>query len=156
MLEAVASQQSAMLAVLADDLLAKANTLGLAALKATGTTEHLAGRVAERKMRDTLMLSMPDRQSMIAGRGTSISISVASTYPAELAKIRGLITAGDIDGIVSRYPARESGIFGGLAKGLRFIGQRDYEKAALTRIGGDKTLQSKLKTKLGNLAVKLA
>ena len=79
---------------------------------------------------------------MISGNSTPINISLPSPYPTELVKIRDLVARGDMNAIVSQYPVRESGVLGGLAKGLRFLGQQDYEKAALTRIGADKVLQS--------------
>jgi hypothetical protein len=154
-LQAVAAQQSSTLGVPADDLLSQANMLGLAALKATGTIEHLSARIAERMLRDSVMRSVPDRQPMIAGTTASIDISLASPYPRELAVIRNLVAAGDIDGIVYKYPVRESSVLGGLAKGLRFVDRQDYEKAAITRIAAEKALQSKLKLRLGNLAAKL-
>ena len=42
-----------------------------------------------------------------------------------------------------------------IAKGLRFTGCEDYEKAALTRINDNKALRSALKAKLGKLASEL-
>jgi hypothetical protein len=154
-LQAVASQQALNLGAAADELLFNAKALGLAALQSTGKVEHLAGKMAEHKMRDAIMLSIPDRQSMIEGNGTPTSISILSPYPRELERLRALVAAQNIGGIVAGYPVRESGVLGAFARGLRFIGQQDYERAALTRIGADKSLQLMLKSKLGSLAAQL-
>ncbi len=133
----------------------KAKSDGLTMLQQAGILEHLAARVAERTMRDGIMRAMPDRQFMIDAKGSALSISIACPYPAEFDRIKSLVAAADVDGIVSKYPVRESGVLTGLAKGLRFLGRQDYERAALTRIGADKALQSLLKSKLSGLTAKL-
>lgn len=154
-LVAVAAQQSLTLGVAADELISKAKSDGLTMLQQPGILEHLAAKVAERTMRDGIMRAMPDRQTMINTKDSALRISIPCPYPAELDRIKSLVEAGDIDGIVSKYPIRESGVLSGLARGLRFIGRQDYERAALTRIGADKALQLQLKSKLQGLTAKL-
>lgn len=154
-LSAVAAQQSATFGISAEVLLSEAKRLGLAALSTENAIEHLASRIAERQLRDKMMLSLPDRQSIINGGDGSISVSLNSPYPTELARIRQLIEEENIDGVVARYPVRESSVLIGLAKGLRFPTRQDYERAALTRIGADEELRSALKAKLGMLASRL-
>jgi len=154
-LSAVAAQQATTFGIPAEDLLSDAKHLGVAALSTDKPIEYLASRIAERQLRDKMMLSLPDRQAMISGESGTISVSLLSPYPTELAQIRRLIEEKNVDGIVARYPVRESGVLNGLAKGLRFSTRQDYERAALTRIGADKELRSALKAKLGMLASRL-
>jgi predicted ATPase len=149
---AVAAQQAATFGISAEELLSEAKDLGLAALSADKPIEHLASRIAERQLRDKMMLALPDRQLMISGKDGAISVSLPSPYPAELERIKKLIEEQNLDGIVARYPVRESGVLNGLAKGLRFSCRQDYERAALTRIRADEDLRSALKAKLGTLA----
>jgi hypothetical protein len=152
---AVAGRQADTLGEERDELLAASKAKGLAAMKTGNVAEHLASRIAEQQMRDQLMMTLPSRETMRGGQGESINVSVQSPYPNELTRIKNLISTENVDGIVSRYPVRESGLLDALAKGLRFATRGDYEKAALTRIGADKDLQIALKTKFRNLAALL-
>jgi predicted ATPase len=153
-LKAVADQQSATLGMAADTLLLEAKTAGLASLK-KANLEHLAARLAERQMYDQILPALPDREAMIGGNALPISIQIDSPYPGELQKLKDLIAANDLDGIVARYPVRETSVLTQIAKGLRFTGREDYEKAALTRIHENNTLRAALKAKLGKLASQL-
>jgi benzoyl-CoA reductase/2-hydroxyglutaryl-CoA dehydratase subunit BcrC/BadD/HgdB len=54
------------------------------------------------------MLALPERQAMIEGGANEVAISIASPYPAELERINRMITDRNVDGVVSRYPVRES------------------------------------------------
>ncbi|MFS0758529.1 AAA family ATPase [Noviherbaspirillum sp. 1P10PC] len=152
---AIASQQSHLLGVPADQLLTEAKNLALSKLKTQKSVEHLASRISERQMRDKLLLAMPDRQAMIEGKSSAINVSISSPYPAELGKIQGFIETGNIEGIVSRYPVRESGVLDGLANGMRFISRQDYEKAVLVQIASNNDLKKALIDKLGKLATLL-
>lgn len=154
-LRALAVHQARTFSLPSDTIVAEATTAALTALKANGTAEHLASRLAERQMRDRLLLAMPERQSMLTGSVCDIAITINSPYPAELDRIKTAIAAGAVDAIVSRYPVRESAVLNCLAKALRFNGRSDYERAALTLIGGDENLRAMLKARLGNLAAQL-
>lgn len=155
-LGALAVQQARIFGLPADQILAEAKAAALAALNMKGTVEHLASRIAERQMRDKLLLSLPERQSMIEGSAAEVAITIASPYPAELDRINQMIAAEDVNAVVSRYPIRESKVLHNLAKALHFNGRSDYERAALTLIGADSNLRAMLKARLGNLAAQLA
>lgn len=154
-LRALAARQARTFGLSVDTIVAEAAAAALTALKVKGAAEHLASRLAERKMRDQLLLAMPERQSMVEGSASDIAITIESPYPAELNRINNAIAAGEVDAIVSRYPVRESGVLNGLAKALHFNGRSDYERAALTLIGADEDLRAILKARLGNLAAQL-
>jgi hypothetical protein len=151
-LRAVAVQQSATFGTAAEELLSRARQQALVALKANGVIEHLASRLAERQMRDQIMLQMPSRKSMMEGEAGTVSISIPSPYPVELQRLNALILNEDVEAIVARYPVRESGVLSALAKGLSMPAREEYERAALTRVSMDESLRVCLKAKLGNLA----
>ncbi len=153
--EALAVQQARIFGLPADQIMAEAKAAALAALNMKGAVEHLASRIAERQMRDKLLLALPERQSMIEGSAAEVAITIASPYRAELDRINQMIAAEDVDAIVSRYPIRESRVLHNLAKALHFNGPSDYERAALTLIGADVNLRTTLKARLGNLAAQL-
>jgi len=155
-LRALASRQAQTFGLSEDQIVVDATAAAITALKATGIAEHLASRIAERQMRDQLLLAMPERQAMIGGRTGEVAITIASPYPAELDRIKQMIEANNIEAVVSRYPVRESGVLNNLARALRFNGRPDYERAALTLIGSDENLRTMLKNRLGNLTAQLA
>lgn len=155
-LRALANRQAQTLGLSTDEIVTGATEAALTALKTRGTAEHLASRIAERQMRDQVLLAMPERQAMIDGQTGEVTITIASPYPAELDRISRMIEAKDVEAVVSRYPVRESGVLSSLAKALHFSGRSDYERAALTLIGADENLRAILKNRLGNLTAQLA
>jgi hypothetical protein len=103
-------------------------------------------------MREKLLSVMPDRATLVAGQGAAISVEVASPFLEEVRALTSLRDAGNLHGVVAKYPVRESGVLLGLAKGLRFVGRSDYERAALTRIGADASLQALLRAVIGAIS----
>jgi energy-coupling factor transporter ATP-binding protein EcfA2 len=154
-LAALAARQAQTLGIDPAQIMVEATEAALHMLRSGDTLQHLAGRLAERQMRDQFLLAMPTRDALIGGQ-QSISISVESPYSAELDRINRLIESKDLDALTSRYPIRESGVLTALAKALRFNGRADYERAALTLIGLDQLLRKRLIARLGKLAVQLA
>lgn len=125
---------------------------GIGAATKPGTADHLAGRLAERQVRDALLAQMPKREELVAAASSTIQISGQSAYPAELVRFQTMLAAQDIHGIIARYPVRHSGIFGAIAKALKFQGRADYEAAALARVTSDEMLRSALLLKLAPLS----
>lgn len=154
-LKAVARRQASTLGVDALDLLAQGSDRSLTILARPGKAEHLAARVSERRMRDALLKNIPDRDTIVASGDSPISVTIPSTYPTTLQRVKALIAAGDLSAIIRSYPVRETGILGELAKSLRFIGEADYEKAALTAINADGALKEIVRNKLGLLPAQL-
>lgn len=155
----VAARQAATLeadeekqAELKSSLLAGMLTEGIAAAAKQETAEHLAGRLAERQVRDALLGQMPRREELIVATSPTIQISGHSDYPAELVRFNALLAAKDLHGIIARYPVRHSGILNAIAKSLKFQGRADYETAAIARISSEQTLRDKLLLKLEPLS----
>ncbi|MDR6955512.1 ABC-type cobalamin/Fe3+-siderophores transport system ATPase subunit [Ancylobacter sp. 3268] len=146
--EADEEKQTELMACFLADVLAE----GIAAAEKPGTAEHLAGRLAERQVRDALLAQMPKREELIAATSPTIQISGQSAYPAELARFEAMLAAQDLHGIIARYPVRHSGILGAIAKALKFQGRADFETAAVARISSDETLRNKLLLKLAPLS----
>jgi ABC-type cobalamin/Fe3+-siderophores transport system ATPase subunit len=155
MIAAVAARQAGTLGSTSEILLMAAKEKALSTLKQEGKIQHLAARVAERQMRDKLLEAMPDRAAMVANGNAPLNVFIASPYPATLARIQGLLQAGNLDAIVAGFPVREAGILDDIAKSLHFTGKADYEKAVLAAISIDSDLAQSIKAKLGGLAEKL-
>jgi ABC-type cobalamin/Fe3+-siderophores transport system ATPase subunit len=125
---------------------------GIAAAAQPGTAEHLAGRLAERQVRDAILAQMPKREELTTAASSTIPIVVQSAYPAELARFQALLKAQDLHGIIARYPVRHSGILSAIARALKFQGRTDCEAAAIARISSDMSLRDKLLLKLAPLS----
>lgn len=151
----VAAQQAETLGIDLQKMLDDAKNAAIDTLHGQGKKEHLASRLAERQVREKILLAIPTRQQLISQSVGDFSFVVKSPYPDELARLTALIGTSDIHGIVSRYPVRESGVLNAIAKGLRFNSRDDYERAVLRRVGVDAKLRDALKQKLGNLASQL-
>lgn len=154
-LAAVASRQAATYEAdeakqsdLSRNYLDDAVAAGVAAAANRGTAEHLAGRLAERQIRDSLLSQLPKREALIAASSPTIVISGASTYPDEIQRFLALLAAKDLHGIIARYPVRHSGILAAVAKALKFQSCNDYEAAAIARLSSDEALREALLRKL--------
>lgn len=154
-LAAVAALQSEVLGVPPESLLSDAARNAFESLAGVGKKEYLASRVAERHIRDRVLAVIPTRHDLTGNGNSSINLSFDSPYPAELQRLEALVGTENLQGIVMRYPVRESGVLNGIAKGLRFSGRDDYERAVLRRVSVDPNLRIALKGKMGNLAQQL-
>ncbi|EPF1337468.1 AAA family ATPase [Pseudomonas aeruginosa] len=155
-LTALAEWQSKLFGISVEKMMADAYSAAVGILKQKNVAEHLAGRIAERQMRDRLLLEIPSRDELINGTSGEVNVRIPSPYPEELDVIHKMIGEGDVASVVSRYPVRESGVLGALAKGLHFSNRTDYERAALTIIAASDELRSDLKGRLGNIQYALA
>lgn len=152
-LEAIATAQGEMLGMDATSLIEKASSDALSVMSAS-VISRLASRVAERQIRDSVLQQMPNHEQLVEGDQT-LKIEFNSPYHEELNKLTELVQKKDLDGIISNYPVRESGILTQLARGFRFTSRRDYEAAVLTRIARDGRLRNAIKQRLGTIALKL-
>lgn len=151
----VAARQSATLNCDPGTLIANAKARALSILRQAGKIEHLAARIAERQVRDRILESMPTRSEMLNSCNETINISIESPFPSTLQRLKNLVEANDLDAIIAGFPVRESGMLAEISQALRFIGDPDYEKAALAIISTDQNLATILKSKLGGLTAQL-
>ncbi|EGF89457.1 hypothetical protein ABI_38710 [Asticcacaulis biprosthecium C19] len=150
-LNAVAIQQAQTLGGGPTELVNVAVAGALMALSNTGTAEHLASKVSERHMRDALLTVLPTREALM-NTPNDIQVNIPSPYPGELARLTAMIVGGDFDGIVSRYPIRESGVPAAVARGLRLQAPSDYYKAVLSRLTNDQSLKEAVCNRLAPLS----
>lgn len=148
----VAQQQASTLGVAADMLLSDAKARALAVLAKPGVKEHLAGRLAERQLRDIALASLPSREHLIQHGASLLPLALSTPYPAELMRINSMASSSDLESIIQRYPVRESGVLGELARGLRFSNRTDYELAVLARLRASEEFRCVLQAKMAPLA----
>ena len=80
---------------------------------------------------------------------------VDSPYPDELNRLQEFIAAGDLDGLVARYPLHKSRVFDAIAEALACPNRSHYEKIVLSRVRADAELAQKLKERIDLLSTEL-
>ena len=127
------------------------------ALEAIGTDqdvpERMAARRSERVVSNRFATHVPDwKEIRAAGEQLTISEPIENPYRGELNRFNGLVESGDLDGLISRYPLRESSVFERIVTTLGCRSQADYERMVVARVREDEELASKLKQRIRPLA----
>ncbi|WP_432239265.1 AAA family ATPase [Herbaspirillum robiniae] len=152
----LASRQAETFGLLEQDLLNAVRVESLQVLRQEQPRQHLASRLAERKIRDMVTSRLPSRDEIRTSQNSEINIRITSPYQTELSFIDQRLQTGDVYSLIYRYPVRETQLLVAIAKALRFNGRQDYESAALRKISQDANLQTSLRRRLGSLATLLA
>lgn len=150
--DALAERQADTLGLDVPTLSADALAKGLAEFGKPITINHLAARLCERALREQVLGAIPSRAALVANTMPTVSLTFPSPFPSEHATLSALVTAGDLDSIIDRYPVRESGALDAIAKALRFSSRADYERAVLARVALDPALADRLRARLGPLS----
>ena len=78
--------------------------------------------------------------------------TVESPYAGELTRFKELASAEDLDGLIARYPLRESPVFDKIAQALECGNKTNYKSMVVTRVREDDDLARKLKDRIKLLA----
>jgi hypothetical protein len=148
--ERLAKQQAVALDKSADDLLAASAEGALQALSGAGTPERLAATVSVGIVRRSVLEQLPNADAISTG-GVSIDVSISSPYPAELASFVGLLAKADIDGIIRRFPVRDTALPSRIAAALGFRSTDDYEAAVRSILRRDEELCVAVRNLVGKL-----
>ena len=89
---------------------------------------------------------MPDKNEI--RRKTNIERSVPSPYPEELARLKDLISNGNLETIIARYPIRQSSLPNSFAASLGLKHQSEYTRAVVTRVQNDPSLAETLRGRI--------
>ncbi|MDE2823104.1 MAG: hypothetical protein OXK79_06325 [Chloroflexota bacterium] len=87
-----------------------------------------------------------------AGEQLTISEPIENPYQGELDRFNDLVESGDIDGLIVRYPLRESSVFERIVTALGCRSQSDYERMVVARVRDDANLAENLKERIRPLA----
>jgi ABC-type Mn2+/Zn2+ transport system ATPase subunit len=131
------------------DLIEAANTEALRCLN-HASIDHLAARVAERRLRDAVLASMPDRDQMVAAG--LIDVHVDNPYPNERARLQAFVDESNLAAVVSNYPIKFSGVRDAIARGLHQATRNDYERILLQQVSERLDLRNQLRQELGEVA----
>ena len=149
---AVARRQAESLGCDAETMIESVKQNALDLLRQDGLAERMAARRCEGQMRNRILSQAPDWKLIKANADPKITVCVDSPYPEELNRFRELVDEGDLDGLVARYPLRESGVFGAIAGALKCSDPRDYERMVVSRVRGESELARLLRKRIGPLS----
>ena len=151
-MQAVARHQADSMGLAAENLAASAKRDALSALAPEEVIQRMAARRCERRMRDIALGQLPDWKAIQSATDPTIDLHLPSAYPDEVAQFRQLLADKDFDALVARYPLRETGAFGAVAKALKCASTRDYEQMVVVRTAKDEALATALTSRLQPLA----
>ena len=151
-ISAIAHWQAKSLGSKADELIELAERKALDVLRQNDLAERMAARRCERRVRSQLLSSLPDWKSIQTNVTLKINPCIDSPYPDELKHFKKLVSDGQLDGLVARYPLRESQVFDKIVTALECRNRRNYRKMLLARVRNDENLARKLKERISHLS----
>ena len=156
-IEAVAHRQAESLGCDRDEMILSATEHALKAISDDADlARRMAARRSERRVHYQIERLTPDWHTIMqSAEHVTISPTVESPYTGELIQFKELANAKDLDGLVARYPLRESNVFDRIAQAIRCVDRADYERMVVTRVREDEDLVRKLKNRIEPLAALL-
>ena len=153
-IEAVACRQAESLGRDPQAMLHTATQNALKAIRADeDLPERMAARRSERLVYNRFATLLPDwREIKAAGDQLTISEPIKNPYQDELNRFNGLVESGDLEGLIVRYPLRESSVFERIVTTLGCRNQADYERMVVARVRDDVNLAENLKERIRPLA----
>lgn len=130
-------------------LVQSATTDAIAAAKVQ--RRHLVDSAVLRSAHNKVRAALPNRQDIQAGSALQIQVDVAALRAEEEDRFDSLISAADWDGLLTRYPLRESSAFVRIVSGLGVKDQGIYRAAVLKLLQDDPTALEDLRNLLGDL-----
>lgn len=134
----------------------------IAAAKASSLAEiarhaqRLSERVAEKRIRDSVLRQLPGRDRIAEGKPIRFEIDTPAQIAQERQRIQAFIDAGDIGSIVSRYPVRETGALATIATQLDFRDRTQYEATVRKLLMDDPDALAFVRGLFGTLAADIA
>ena len=153
-IEAVACRQAESLGCDLQEMLEAAKQSALEAIGADqDLSERMAARRSERLVHNRFATHVPNWTAIrTAGEHLAIGEPIENPYQGELDRFNGLVGSGDLDGLLARYPLRESRVFERIVTTLGCRNKADYERMLVARLRDDANLVEKLKERIMPLA----
>jgi len=112
--------------------------------------ERLCSRLSERKARKHVMSNLPKHRDIIEKNQFGISLNIGDIFNQEEAIFNQLIQNNDINGLIERYPVRETPALNNIAAGFG-IDRNTYEGIVRKLIIDEPEVLEFLKAKLNDL-----
>lgn len=132
--ELVAQRKAALTGGNAQELFSGAIQAALVA--AVENRSHLILKSLERRVREQIFSALPNREDIKSKAEIEIRVDAGALRAAEEHRFDALASAGNYDGLLQRYPLRESRAFGRIVDLIGFS-RTDYEAAVRTILQED-------------------
>ncbi len=113
--------------------------------------KHLVTSAVLRSTREQILKSLPVRAAIEGGGLVKVEVDVSALRTEEENRFDGLIGAADWDGLLTRYPVRESSAFDRVISGIKMTDQPNYQAAVLKLLQDDPAAVTDLRNLLGAL-----
>ena len=147
--EAVAHRQAESLGENTAELMKCARDGALEALKSQELAETLAARRCERLVRQQIQL--PNWKNILDKNPFAVRLDTATLHQEELDIFNDLLVARDLEGIIARYPIRDTEAIEAIVRPLR-LNRHTYCKTLLSRIRQNPDLADKLRSRVEPLS----
>ncbi len=115
---------------------------------------RMCAKLCESKVKE--MISPPTWTEIQTMPTFSQQIDIQALFNAEKAKLDTLIAAGDVDGLIQRYPIREAGIPNAVARALHFQERTHYESAVRKLLVDDEDIRNYVRGMFGDMLLAIA
>jgi hypothetical protein len=118
--------------------------------------ERLSARAIEKRLRWQVESSLPKWEAIHAGTPFALNIDLQAARDAEIVRFSGYIAASNFTEILSKYPVRETGTLGAIARALLFQSSGQYEAAVRKLLTDDEQAARELRLEFGGLIAAMA
>ena len=118
---------------------------------ARGQKAHLVASAVLRLARNRMLNSLPTRETIEGGNPLTVEVNTSALRAAEEHRFDALVNARDWDGLLTRYPLRESSAFRRVSSELKMPDRETYQAAVLKLLQDDSDALAELRGVLGNL-----
>ena len=98
-----------------------------------------------------MLNSLPTRETIEGGNPLTVEVNTSALRAAEEHRFDALVNARDWDGLLTRYPLRESSAFRRVSSELKMPDRETYQAAVLKLLQDDSDALAELRGVLGNL-----
>ncbi|MDE0629628.1 MAG: AAA family ATPase [Bryobacterales bacterium] len=148
---AVSSHQAHALGLDDAEINASARHRALRVLSDDHLAIRMAARRSERIVRTRVLSELPSWKSIQSNPDEDISVTVSSPVQDEIRHYCGMVSDGDLDGLVGRYSIRESGAFDCIAEELHCRSRSDYCRMVVSQVRRSDSLRAKLRSRMDTL-----
>jgi ABC-type cobalamin/Fe3+-siderophores transport system ATPase subunit len=112
---------------------------------------HLVTSAVLRSVRDRMLNNLPTRESVEGRNSVAVEVDISSLRVAEESRFDSLVDAADWDGLLTRYPLRESSAFDRVVSGLKMPDRGTYQAAVLKLLQDEPAALADLRSLLEDL-----
>jgi ABC-type cobalamin/Fe3+-siderophores transport system ATPase subunit len=145
----IATRQASLLGLDANALVLAA--IDSALLATNAQRDHLVTSAVLRAARNRIQSRLPKHIDIKGRKDLKVEVDLDALRSAETTLFDDLIAAKDWDGLLARYPLRESSAFDRVAAGLRMPNRQVYQSAVLKLLQDDSVALNDLRELLGDL-----